>query len=110
MTMRSIADRRYRIALHARETSYGAGGRPIASYPLIASVWAAQDNEDQSLSERGDKQASSASATFTTDYKAPYMQAKRIRLGRVSYRVVSVRKSGVLHPSLQFTVQRETTE
>lgn len=106
MTARSIADRRYRIALHASETGFGAGGRPVTSHPLIANVWAARSDEDQSLSERGDKQTHSATVTFITDYLPSYMRAKHIRLGSASYRVTGVQKSGILHPMLQFSAQR----
>jgi len=82
-----LAARRHRITLMAEEKTQGAGGRFVTTSPIIADVWAAVEEGSGGLVERAVHEFLPAQARFTTQYKAAFLQARRISWQGGTYRI-----------------------
>lgn len=106
MTQANSGSMRYRITLMAEAFTQGAGGRMTETSPIIADVWANMGELSSAKMERSDKQFLRGAVTFETWFQAAYEATRTIEFGPDRYKVRSMRKKGLLTPTIEFQATR----
>ncbi len=101
----TIGDMNKRITLESENRTLGAGGRPVVSYPNIATVWAAVTMRHHSPVMVGDKLDYPNEAIFTTYYDVSYKAARRINWDGTFYSILSVTDCNARSEKLEFRCQ-----
>ena len=97
-----VGSMRHRITLMDEVLTQGAGGRMIATSPIIADVWAGIDERSAATVQRAGHQFIGGSITFETWFHTDYTAAKIIQFGPARYKVQTFRKKGVVTPTIEF--------
>lgn len=78
-----------RIKLMGREETFGLGGRPVVTSPVIASVWAAVSSRYHAPLVRGQGVDFPTTINFITHYHASYEGTKQVEWDNRLFDVLS---------------------
>jgi len=103
-----IGDMNNRIIIQGENRILAAGGRPVITYPILATVWASVIKRHHSPVMHGDKLAYPSEAIFTVYFEASLKDARRINWDGTLYNILSVNDKNAHSEQLEFRCQEIT--
>ncbi len=104
--MTKLGSMRHRVTLMGEDTMQGAGGRILATDPVIADVWATVNDPAGSLEEQGGRQFIGQAVSFEVHYQPGFMAARKVGFGSSVYKVHSVERTMGLTPVIRYQASR----